>query len=66
MRVADVMTRNVITVCRQASIQEAAALLVRHSVSGLPVVDALETMARVRGIDSHLLVRSEAPGGSWV
>ena len=39
MRVEDVMTRDVITVRPETTIHEAAALMVVHRVSGLPVVD---------------------------
>jgi CBS domain-containing protein len=39
MRVEDVMTRDVITVRPETTIHEAAALMVVHGVSGLPVVD---------------------------
>jgi len=38
--VAQVMTRNVITVTPETPINEVARLLVEHGVSGLPVVDA--------------------------
>ena len=39
MRAADLMTRNVVTVDEEASVQEAAALMLRHRVSALPVLD---------------------------
>ena len=39
MRVDEVMTRDVVTVRRETTIGEAAALMVIHGVSGLPVVD---------------------------
>jgi CBS domain-containing protein len=39
MRVADVMSPDVITVTPEASIEMAARLLVNHGISGLPVVD---------------------------
>jgi CBS domain-containing protein len=40
MNVAEVMTREVITVEPQASILEAARVMMQHRISGLPVVDA--------------------------
>jgi len=40
MRVADVMTRQVITIEKDAPIQRAIRLLLQHRISGLPVVDA--------------------------
>lgn len=39
MNVADIMSRDVITVKPSASIEHAARLMVDHGVSGLPVVD---------------------------
>lgn len=39
MKASDVMTRRVITVGRDASILEAARLMLQQKVSGLPVVD---------------------------
>jgi CBS domain-containing protein len=40
MKVADVMTKDVVTVGPVASLKEVAALLVEHGISGVPVVDA--------------------------
>jgi len=37
--VADLMSREVVTISADASVQELAALLSRHGVSGVPVVD---------------------------
>lgn len=39
MRIADIMSKDVITVQQGASINEAAKLLAKHHISGLPVVD---------------------------
>lgn len=39
MRVADVMTRDVVTIGADASVREVAALLSKHGISGVPVVD---------------------------
>ena len=36
------MTTNVVTVTPQATLREAAGLILRHGVSGLPVVDDQE------------------------
>jgi CBS domain-containing protein len=38
MRVNDLMTRNVVTVTPDTSLRDAAALLVEHKISGVPVV----------------------------
>ena len=40
MRAHQIMTRSVITVTPDATILEAANIMLRHHVSGLPVVDA--------------------------
>jgi CBS domain-containing protein len=40
MKIEDVMTREVLTVRAETSLQEAAEMLARHRISGLPVVDA--------------------------
>jgi len=40
MKVADVMTRQVVTIEKSAPIGEAVRLLLQHRISGLPVVDA--------------------------
>lgn len=39
MRAADLMTADVVTVDEDATVQEAAALMLRHHISALPVVD---------------------------
>ena len=39
MKVSDVMKRDVITVPRSASLKEAASILVKRGISGVPVVD---------------------------
>jgi len=39
MRAVDIMTRNVISVSREATIQEAANLLAENHISGMPVLD---------------------------
>jgi CBS domain-containing protein len=60
MNVADIMTRDVITVPPSASIHDAARLMVDHGVSGLPVVDA---KGALKGIitEGDLIVRQKWP-----
>jgi CBS-domain-containing membrane protein len=60
MRVADVMTADVITVGPEVSVHKAAMLMSDHGVSGLPVVDA---DGRVIGIvtEGDLILRQAAP-----
>ena len=40
MKVADVMTREVVSVAPDASVMEAVRLMLQHRISGLPVIDA--------------------------
>jgi CBS domain-containing protein len=40
MRIAELMTRQVVSVAPSTSLKEVAAILVRHRISGVPVVDA--------------------------
>jgi len=44
MKVSDVMTKALVTVRSEASLQEAAALMVQNRISGLPVVDPTGTL----------------------
>jgi CBS domain-containing protein len=62
MRAHQIMTRDVITVTPDASIVEAANLMLRHHISGLPVVDGA---GRLTGIvtESDFLRRSEIGTG---
>src|SRR5262245_42618379 len=39
MKVADVMTRNTVSVGPQAAVAEAVRLMLEHKISGLPVLD---------------------------
>jgi CBS domain-containing protein len=58
MKVADVMTRQVITIERDAPVQRAIRLLLQNRISGLPVVDAT---GRLEGIvtEGDFLHRAE-------
>jgi CBS domain-containing protein len=58
--IEDVMTRRVITVRPETTVQEAARLMVANGVSGLPVIDASE---RVVGMvsDGDLILRQRRP-----
>lgn len=40
MRAREIMSRHVITISADASLQEAIGVMVRHNISGLPVVDS--------------------------
>jgi len=63
VKVADAMTREVVAVPPDASLKEAARLLVERRVSGLPVVDA---GGRVVGVVSETDVVACEAGGSRV
>jgi CBS domain-containing protein len=58
--VAELMTRQVITVDRRSSIEDAIDTLVRHRIDGAPVVDG----ARVLGVISKSDLVSRAGDGS--
>lgn len=47
MNVADIMTREVITIAPEASILEAARLMMQHRISGLPVVDSSRNLVGI-------------------
>lgn len=58
MKIADLMTREVVSVAPETSLKEIAELLVERRISGVPVVDA---GARVLGVVSEAdIVRQEA------
>ncbi len=57
MRVADVMTRAVVTVAPDTSVREIARLLWDHGISGVPVVDAAGALVGIVS-EQDLLVRN--------
>lgn len=66
LRVADVMTRKVVTVTGECAVQDAAREMVRHDLGGLPVVDR---EGRVAGIvtagDLVVRLRPRRSPGWW-
>ena len=58
MKAADLMTTTVVTVGEDATVQEAAALMLRHRVSALPVLDASRKLVGIVS-EGDLLRRSE-------
>lgn len=58
MRAMDVMTTNVITVTPDTTVQELAALLGNHGISGVPVVDAAGTLVGIVS-EGDLMHRTE-------
>ncbi|HLH22379.1 MAG TPA: CBS domain-containing protein [Chloroflexota bacterium] len=57
MNVADVMTRDVLTVAPNTGVQEIARLLWSHGISGVPVVDATGALVGIVS-ELDLLVRN--------
>jgi CBS domain-containing protein len=65
MQVKDVMQTEVVTVAPDATLKEAARLLVEHRISGLPVVDAAgEVVGVVSEADILYKERGERPSHS--
>lgn len=60
MKVRELMTKNVVSVRPEAPLREAAALLVEHKVSGLPVVRGNEVV----GVLSEADIVAKAAGGT--
>ena len=58
MNAADIMTQPVISVCSEATIAEAARLMLQHQISGLPVTDARDAVIGVV-TEADLLCRAE-------
>jgi CBS domain-containing protein len=69
MKVSDVMTREVVTTGPEASLEDAARLMVRHRVSGLPVVDEKQPVVGIV-TEGDLLRRielsTERPRAGWL
>ncbi|MDW8352266.1 MAG: CBS domain-containing protein [Anaerolineae bacterium] len=51
MRVELIMTENVVTVTPQTSLRDAAKLMIKHKVSGLPVMDGPELVGIITESD---------------
>jgi CBS domain-containing protein len=58
MHASDVMTSNVVSVSPETSVQDLAALLGKHGISGAPVVDAAGNLVGIVS-EGDLLFRSE-------
>ena len=58
MHAGDVMTTDVITVAPEASVQDLAALLANHGISGVPVVDSANDLVGIVS-EGDLLQRTE-------
>ena len=58
MNAADIMTHPVISICSEATIAEAARLMLQHRISGLPVTDARDAVVGLV-TEGDLLRRAE-------
>jgi CBS domain-containing protein len=59
MKVREIMTRDVITIDAGAPVREAAALLRRHKIGGLPVTDSGELVGIITETDIVSLLKTE-------
>jgi CBS domain-containing protein len=66
MKVYDVMTRDVITVPRSASLKEAASVLVQRSISGVPVVDDGKVVGVFSERDLLFKEQGKPDGSHWL
>ena len=60
MKVAELMTQDVVTVTPETTLKEVAALLVDRRISGLPVVQADGTVVGVVS-EADILVKEQGP-----
>jgi CBS domain-containing protein len=65
MRVREVMTRDVVTVRPETAIGEAARLLVRHGISGLPVVDDRGSLLGILSEGDLIIRQASRPRTPW-
>jgi CBS domain-containing protein len=63
MKAADIMTTDVVTVAENATAKDAAALMLRHRVSALPVVDASGKLVGI--VSEGDLMRRAEIGTEW-
>jgi|tagenome__1003787_1003787.scaffolds.fasta_scaffold20501974_1 CBS domain-containing protein len=66
MKVSDVMTRDVITVPRSASLKEAASVLVQRDISGVPVVDGGKVVGVFSERDLLFKEQGQPDGAHWL
>lgn len=59
MRVELVMTENVVTVTPQTTLRDAAKLMIKHKVSGLPVMDGPELVGIITESDIFRAIMAE-------
>ena len=62
MKVSDIMTRRVVSVAPEIAIREAIRLMLKHHVSGLPVVDAHHQLVGI--VSSPIFFGALKPGRS--
>lgn len=59
MRVELIMTENVVTVTPQTALRDAAKLMIKHKVSGLPVMDGSELVGIITESDIFRAIMAE-------
>ncbi|RMG64464.1 MAG: CBS domain-containing protein [Chloroflexi bacterium] len=59
MRVELIMTENVVTVTPQTPLRDAAKLMIKHKVSGLPVMDGAELVGIITESDIFRAIMAE-------
>jgi len=64
VRIYDIMTRNIITMAKDADLAEAAKIMIKHGIGGLPVTESQDNMEQPIGVISksdivNALIREE-------
>jgi CBS domain-containing protein len=52
VRIDDIMTRNIITIAKDADLAEAAKIMIKHGIGGLPVIESRDNMEQPIGVIS--------------
>jgi CBS domain-containing protein len=52
VRIEDIMTRNIITISKDVDLAEAAKIMIKQGISGLPVIEARDNMEQPIGVIS--------------
>ena len=52
VRIEDIMTRNIITIAKDADLTEAAKIMIKQGIGGLPVIEAQDNMEQPIGVIS--------------
>jgi CBS domain-containing protein len=52
VRIDDIMTRNIITIAKDADLAEAAKIMIKHGIGGLPVIESRDNIEQPIGVIS--------------